>query len=140
MILAMSEENCDRYRILILSSIPVAETDGLFSTIDLWARDLETQCRFATVHLVCPVKSAGAAQTPINSAIKVYSSNTARDEDIAKVVSLVDVVQLPGNIGWRESGLSRRLLGIARRSGKQVVLGVSSNRAKTAWLNSGIEL
>lgn len=123
------------YRILILSPIVVFEQDGAFFTLDLWARDLDVQSRVATVHLLCPITQSPSAGSKLNSAINVHS-NKAGDHDLRELVTQVDVVQLPGNSGWRDSHLARRLLHIAKRAGKTVVLGVSSNRARTAWLNS----
>jgi len=123
-----------RYDILILSPVPACESDGVFRTIDLWARDLEAQCAISTVHLICPVQS-GETGAVINSDIKIHRQDALSDNDLTSIVSQVDVVQL-ANSGWRTSAAARRLLKIARRLRRVVILGVSSNRAKSAWLNS----
>ena len=124
------------YNILILSPIAIFEANGVFFAMDLWARDLEAQARVAGVDLLCPVAKSAAQGTALDPAVRVHSSDAVTDNELIRLVSNVDVVQLPGNAGWRDSGLSRRLVRIAKKLGKRVVLGVSSNRARTAWLNA----
>ena len=126
-----------RYSILILSPIPVYKLNGVCHAMDLWARDLNTQTAVAAVKLICPVlEHADGPVVEIDRHIEVLFETRLNDSDLTKVVSQVDVVQLPGHAGWTRSALARRLLKIAKRLRKPVILGVSSNRAKTAWLNS----
>jgi glycosyltransferase involved in cell wall biosynthesis len=127
-----------KYKILIFSPVPAFESGGVFRTIDLWARDLEAQCAISTVHLICPVQS-GCDGTVINPEIAAYRQEVLSDKDLIDVVSKVDVVQLAIG-GWRSSSIARRLLKISRRLQRIVILGVSSNRAKSAWLNSSNKL
>ena len=52
------------------------------------------------------------------------------------ILSGADYLQIPGNFGWRHMALGRRLLRIARATGIVSLLGISSNRAKSAVLNA----
>ena len=125
------------YSILILSPISVYREDNAFYAMDLWARDLNTQTAVAAVQLICPVlKCADRPGVKLDPRIQAHSDVGLDDNGLAEVVSKVDIVQLPGHTGWTGSRLARRLLRIAKRLGKPVLLGVSSNRARTAWLNS----
>ena len=129
-----------RYKLLILSPIPVLEhSDGLF-TLDLWARDLEGQLGWAHTTLLCPLRKLKtdqpkAALKKLPPELVIYSCETLAEDPLAELVSATDVIQIPGNAGWRGSGYARRLLKAGRRANKIVVVGVSSNRARTAWLN-----
>ena len=80
------------------------------------------------------------AEEPLDPGIQVISHSGLADDDLVMTIGKVDIVQLPGNAGWRASRLGLRILRIAKRMKKPVVLGVSSNRAKTAWLNSSSKL
>jgi glycosyltransferase involved in cell wall biosynthesis len=107
-------------------------------TLDLWARDLEVQADFAHVDLVCPLKepdSGEQAKGKLDPRIRVHAYEKLDDKAIDVVVSAADVVQIPGNFSWKRSASARRLLNAGRRNGKIVILGVSSNRARTARLN-----
>jgi glycosyltransferase involved in cell wall biosynthesis len=124
------------YRLLILSPINVVEAEESFYTLDLWARDLQAQARFAAVDLLCPITKTGYRGAALDADIRVHALDAVSADELSRLVSDVDVVQLPGHAGWRESRLARLLLRIARQSNKSVILGISSNRARTAWLNS----
>jgi glycosyltransferase involved in cell wall biosynthesis len=125
------------YTILLVSPIPVFQDGTSFSTMDLWARDINTQAVLASIRLICPITTESSEdRETLDPAIQVISHSGLTDDDLAKAIDKVDIVQLPGNAGWRASQLGLRILRIAKRMGKPVVLGVSSNRAKTAWLNS----
>jgi glycosyltransferase involved in cell wall biosynthesis len=125
------------YTILIISPITVFADGTSFSTMDLWARDINTQAALASICLICPVAATPAANPqPLDPGIQVVSASGLGDDDLKRIIDTADIVQLPGNAGWRASQLSLRVLRIAKRMKKPVVLGVSSNRAKTAWLNS----
>jgi glycosyltransferase involved in cell wall biosynthesis len=124
------------YRILILSPIAVVEAKHAFFTLDLWARDLQAQVQFAAVDLLCPITKTGYQGAALDASIKVHSLEAVGAGELSRLVSNADVVQLPGHAGWRASHLARRLLRIARQANKIVIVGISSNRARTAWLNS----
>src|SRR5262245_50164659 len=115
----MNSLNC--YRIVILSSIPVFERNGLFSTIELWARDLEEQAKVAEVDLICPgnePETAGTIYREIDRRIRVHAYEKLHKNTLEAIVTAADVVQIPGTSGWRGSRAARRLLKAARRAGK----------------------
>jgi glycosyltransferase involved in cell wall biosynthesis len=130
-----------RFAILIVSPITVFADGASFSTMDLWARDINTQARLASICLVCPIDTTTPANAqPLDPVIHVISDSGLGDDELKRIIDKADIVQIPGNAGWRASRLSLRVLRIAKRMKKAVVLGVSSNRAKTAWLNSSNKL
>jgi glycosyltransferase involved in cell wall biosynthesis len=127
------------YRIVILSPIPVSQTDHAFSTIDLWARDLEKQAEVADVDLICPVRQseeAVSSGTKISPLICIYAYDKLGKSQLDALISRADLIQIPGTSGWKSSTLARHLLRRARKAGKVVILGVSSDRARAALLNS----
>jgi hypothetical protein len=127
------------YRLLLLSPIPVFDQDGVFYAFDLWTRELAKQVEVAKLCLVCPVKGQDKGQQiteQIDQRVRVQSYELLDEISLDAFVSESDVVQIPGGSGWRGSRPARRFLKAARRAGKLVVLGVSSNRARTSWLNS----
>jgi glycosyltransferase involved in cell wall biosynthesis len=127
------------YRIVILSPIPVVKTDHGFCTIDLWARDLEKQAEVASVDLICPMGKMGEtgnAGAEIPSLVRVFAKDKLTIAHLDKLILEADLIQIPGNFGWKSSALARRLLKRAQKARKVVILGVSSDRARTALLNS----
>ena len=124
------------YKILILMPIPVFEENGAFYSMDLWARDINTQATLTTVDLVCPVlgKPTEGPVAKLDPKIKVHS-DICTDAELARIVARVDVVQL-GTSGWLRSRLTRRLLKIAKKTKTTVITGISSDRAKSEWLNA----
>jgi glycosyltransferase involved in cell wall biosynthesis len=127
------------YRIVILSLISVFEQNGEFYTLDLWARDLEVQANFAQVDLICPFKKPNGteqAKKKLEPRIRVHEYEKLDDNALDVIISAADVVQIPGGLTWKQSASARRLLKAGQRNGKIVILGVSSNRARTARLNS----
>lgn len=127
------------YRLGLLSEIPVVEQDGRFWTLDLWAQDLQAQSQaVAALTLMSPALPAapqGWQMLPLPASIRVVALERG-PAAIARAVAEVDVVQLPGNFTWRRSGRARALLRAARRAGKPVVLGISSDRATTMIVNA----
>lgn len=128
------------YRIVLLSPIPAFQHEGMFTTLDLWVRDLAAQAIVSDVDLICPVRM-GEPETPqfnspIGREIRVHDYGKLGSEDLHALLRSADVVQLPGNAGWRHSAAALRLLSMARKCGCKVILGVSSNRAKSALINS----
>jgi hypothetical protein len=126
---------------LIVSPITVFTDGASFSTTDLWARDINTQATLASICLICPVETITPVNAqPLDPGIQVISPSGLRDDDLKRAIDKADIIQIPGNAGWRASRLGLRVLRIAKRIRKPVVLGVSSNRAKTAWLNASNKL
>jgi len=121
--------------ILIVSPIPVARSAGqAWLTLDLWARDVNTQAALIPVTLACPVAAAPSGTTAaLDARIGVVGPEPGALEDAVRAARYV---QLPGNSGWRGSRAARRVLALALRYRKPVFLGISSNRARTAVLNS----
>ncbi|WP_024537048.1 glycosyltransferase [Comamonas badia] len=120
---------------LIVSPIPVLRAGDQWRTLDLWARDVNAQCTQIPVTLVCPVAAQlSHHHAPLAPAIRVIAQD---DRDaLAHAIARARFVQIPGHTGWRNSALARQVLKLARSQGKPVFLGISSNRARTALLNS----
>lgn len=127
------------YKLGLLSEIPVVEHDNRFWTLDLWAKDLQAQVRAVdTLTLFSPISvegSVGGDMLPVPESVRLISLTRSLDA-IAHAVSNVDLVQIPGNFTWRRSHRVRALLRLARRAGKPVVLGISSDRATTMVVNA----
>lgn len=120
---------------LIVSPIPVMRVKDQWHALDLWARDVNTQARQIPVVLVCPVAATlEGSCAPLAEAVCVIPAHDP--QALERAIAQARYIQLPGNSGWRASHLSRRVLRLARRHGKPVFLGISSNRARTALLNS----
>jgi glycosyltransferase involved in cell wall biosynthesis len=127
------------YRLLLFSPITLSEKDGSFYAFDLWARELAKQADVAELCLVSPVKQFETGKQivqQIDPRIRVQPYEQLDKISLDALVDAADVVQVPGTSGWRDSRASRRLLKAARRAGKLAILSVSSNRARTSWLNS----
>lgn len=97
----------------------------------LWAQDLNTLATMADVDLLCPV-SPGVGECPLDPRIKVSDVNAS---DLDRLVAACDVIQLPGNFGWSLSLPGFKLKKLARAHRKPLVVGISSNRARTVWMN-----
>jgi glycosyltransferase involved in cell wall biosynthesis len=120
-------------RVLVYSTIPVRRSGEMYETDSRWAIDIGSQAEIYAIRLVCPVQDhADAGMAVLNSSIKVTPVERAA---IANLVDEADIIQLPGNSGWRASRTIRQLTRLARSRKKPVFLGISSNRAKTAWIN-----
>ena len=128
------------YRLLILSSIPVQWDGQQYSTMDLWAVDLTGQLRQTTnLTLICPVvdqvPSGWTGTAAVPSGIHVVNAGSLNPARAQALVRSTDVVQVHGGGAWTESRLARRLIRIAERQGVKSIVGISSNRARTALLN-----
>ncbi len=128
------------YRLLMLSSIPVHWDGYQYRTMDLWSIDLAEQVRHTNQFvLLCsvvdqaPERWTGSAELP--DGIKVVDTKSLRAGAEYPLVQSVDVVQVHGGGSWGESRLARRLLAAARSLGVKSIVGISSNRARTALLN-----
>ncbi len=127
------------YRLALLSEIPLVEREGRLWTLDLWVKDLQAQADVVrAVTLISPVlrdAPPGWALLPVPEGIKTVRL-PATTATIAAEVRACDVVQVPGNSAWEDAGRSRALARLARRAGKPVVLGISSDRATTHVVNA----
>jgi glycosyltransferase involved in cell wall biosynthesis len=118
---------------LVFSGIPVHETGGAFETDSRWAMDINMQAEYHSVTLLCPVEEFRAPDSaPLRRAINVVRLGT---ENADELIRNVDFVQLPGNNGWRPSRVPRTLQRLAIKQDKTAFVGISSDRAKTAWIN-----
>ena len=127
------------YRLALLSEIPLVQREGRFWTIDLWVKDLQAQVdAVRAVTLFSPVLDKAPADwallplPPTIKAVPLPASASA----IAAEVGACDVVQIPGNSTWKDARRSRAFARAARRAGKAVVLGISSDRATTHVVNA----
>lgn len=127
------------YRLALLSEIPLVEREGRFWTIDLWVKDLQAQVDAVDgVTLFSPVLGTAPADwalLPLPPTIKAVPL-PASASTIAAEVGACDVVQIPGNSTWKDARRSRAFARAARRAGKPVVLGISSDRATTHVVNA----
>ena len=125
-------------RILLCSPIPVTPHEGGWRTIDLWARDVNAQSDQADIVLLCPVVTGPIEDgAPLDPAIEIVDErHLSGDPMLEQKVEWSTAIQLPGNGGWRMARRFRPLLRTARARGKAVFLGITSNRARTAILNS----
>jgi len=118
---------------LILSLIRVKKTGEGFEADNKWAQDLNMQAERHAITLLCPIVDCDAPNFGLlNSEIKVAELGNS---DVHQLIKQADFIQLPGNSGWRRSAVSRNLMRFAARERKPVFLGISSDRAKTAWIN-----
>jgi glycosyltransferase involved in cell wall biosynthesis len=129
------------YHMMMLSSIPVAWDGSAFKTLDLWAVDLADQVKFTqSLKLICPVREklptdwSGMAAIP--PGIEVISMDVISPRSLAVAMSGCDIVQVHGGGSWRESTMCLSLMKEARRINIKTIVGISSNRARTALLNS----
>ena len=129
------------YRLALLSPIACLRHGGTFETLDLWHRDLEAQLGVIdALLLLAPIIEVApkddVTRLPLPPSIHVVDPSTVDDAGLDALLRGVDVVQLPGNDDWRRASNARRVLASARRARRVVVLGISSNRARTARLNA----
>jgi glycosyltransferase involved in cell wall biosynthesis len=120
-----------RPKILLHSLIPAHRSCGIYGASALWAQDVNTLAAMADIHLLCPVHE-GDGECSLDTRIQVSELHSA---DLGVLVAGCDVIQVPGTFGWSQSRHSFRLKEIARDCGKPMVVGISSNRARTAWMN-----
>lgn len=129
------------YRLLMLSTIPVYWDGHIHRTMDLWAVDLAGQLRHTRgLQLICPVVETPppgwTGMAPLPEGVDVVSLASASAECIDRALRTVDLVQVHGGGGWFESWLGRQLVTKARKLGVKSIVGLSSNRARTALMNS----
>lgn len=128
-------------RTLLLSYIPATKShDGLaWQTQALWAHDINANAGFLDIDLLCPVKSHGPTSpdmTPLKPNIVVHDLDSISADKLRNLVAQADFVQVPGNFTWKKSLTARRLLHMAKRSKTIGIVGISSNRARTAIMNA----
>ena len=129
------------YALLLYSPIPVFLVGSVYQTLDLWQVDLAAQAAVCSkVRLLCPIASGRpshwASTRPLPAALEIVDVGSPSASDLEQLLHGIDVVQVPGNGGWRVSRLARQLVHAARRRGIKTIVGISSNRARAAFLNS----
>ncbi len=120
--------------VLIVSPIAVARDEGGWHTLDLWARDVNAQAARIPVTLICPISAV--VEGSIDRLAPQVAVLGLDAPQLEQAVASARYIQLPGNAGWRGARLARQVLALARRHDTPVFLGISSNRARTALLNS----
>ena len=131
------------FRLLLHSPIPVIRRGESWSTLDLWAVDLDGQRQAArSVTLLCPVRHdvpfGWQSVAPLPAGVTVVDVDALDAAGIDSLVATCDVVQTYGGQGWRGSATCRQLVRVARRRGVASIVGLSSNRARTALLNGSL--
>ncbi len=129
------------YSLCILSPIPVVRKSSGFATLDLWARDLDAQISHLTsLKLICPVVDSQpinwSAVESLNKSITVFPAQELPVMDIRSALSECDIVQLPGGQSWHDSWGARQILRVCSNTRVKIVIGISSNRVRTAILNT----
>ena len=129
------------YRLALLSPIPVVCTDRGFSTLDLWAVDLAEQLQVtSSLVLICPMlsnlPSEWSGHSLLPEGIQIINSKELHTESQSELLKECDVVQVFGGQNWRASRLGYNLISEAKRQGVTSIVGLSSNRARTALMNT----
>ena len=129
------------YRLALLSAIPLVPQGAGFASLDLWVRDLQAQVGCTPqVTLFSPVQPQPPADWPgmqaLPDGIRVVDTQRLSDADLQQALRACDVVQLPGNFTLRKSAQARRFARAARRLGLPVIVGISSDRARTLVMNA----
>jgi glycosyltransferase involved in cell wall biosynthesis len=129
------------FALCLLSPIPVVKNGIGFQTLDLWVRDLEVQLSHTSrIKLLCPL-----LQSPLSSlgaldflpaGIEVVPLEELSGAGVSSAIAGCDVVQVPGVQSWGASRIGRQLIRAARQIGIKSVVGISSNRARSAQLNA----
>lgn len=128
------------YNLILYSTIPACLVEGRYSTLPLWARDLEAQAEVADqVTLICPVTEAetpeGLAAVPAGVTV-TPAPRTLNLAEARRLVHGMDIVQVPGTQPLWRAPLARPLLRAGKIEGAVGIVGISSNRAKTALQNA----
>ena len=61
---------------------------------------------------------------PVDAGIDITDAARVTPSALDQVVAQADVVEVPGNFGWRDAALSRRVMGLAKRHGTLCILGI----------------
>lgn len=127
--------------IMIYTQIPVVKEEG-YKTLDLWAKDLNAQVNEGiAITLLCEsvshAPSGWQGVADLNPAIKVIEivKGSKSVKDLLSGIK-ADVLQVPGNMTWGGSRISRQIVNFAKSNRLPVIVGISSNRAKTQILNA----
>ena len=128
------------FTLLIISPLSVMTENGrTYTTIDLWARDLAAQKQVAKrVCVVCPLGDPSEGHyVPVPDGVQIVTYDQVSTKDqLRALVSRYDVVQVgAGMPSWR-ANIMLAAATAARECERCLILGVSSNRAKTAILNA----
>ena len=137
----LTSQQVSIYRLLLTSDIPVYKTQKGFVTLDLWARDLEGQCDvIGPSTLVCPIIDLLPQRddlTLVPIGITVLNAKGFTDPNmIQELIKNFDVVQVPGSKTRWAAGLALNFTHAAQVVQRCLILGISSNRAKTTLINA----
>jgi glycosyltransferase involved in cell wall biosynthesis len=107
-------------------------------------RDIEQQLSSVErLVLFCPVRDSEATdsrsasdEATIPSGVEIVDSACCTGLELRAFIARCDLIQIPGNFSWRESAVIRTYTRLASAQNKPVVLGISSNRARTSVMNS----
>jgi glycosyltransferase involved in cell wall biosynthesis len=134
----MSEEIESRYRLLIVTTIPVVREGDGYSSLDLWVRDLEAQ-REVVSELCVVAPLATEHRQPrkrIPADIRILTEGSVRGRlAVDEAVRGYDVIQV-GAGSRRQSAIPLRFARSARSQERCLILGISSNRAQATILNA----
>jgi len=129
------------YRLALLSAVPLIRGEYCYRSLDLWVRDLEAQIGVVSeLVLFAPVDAANGANVghvaAVPAELLVAHLNRLDAAMLRRDLAGGDVVQLPGNFTLGKSAMARRFARVARKVGKPVIVGISSDRAKTSLMNA----
>lgn len=127
------------YRLVIISPVPVHSKEGQYQSLDLWIEDLQANLAYAkAITIVCPRATESIESSklmPSNIAV-VFEDQLNTDADIKALISNHDVVSIGvGRPQW-QMGVAFNIAKISRKLHKCIIIGVSSNRAKTTTMNA----
>lgn len=124
----------------MISKIPVVGDANGYLTMDLWAKDINTNCQYVkSVDLVCPVEKKTNREVSgaiLDNRISVHDVLSIQNSKLEELVRNADVVQVYGNFTWRQSKVARIMVRYANKYNKLSVVSISSNRAKTNVMNA----
>lgn len=125
-------------RLLIVSPIAVARVAEGWESLDLWVRDLEAQREVVgSLGLVAPQGSRAGTTARLPEDVRVVPvESLASAASLDALLADFDVVQLGAGYPLWRAGTALRFARAARRAGRCLILGVSSNRAATTILNA----
>lgn len=129
------------YTLGLLSPIPVIRNGEVLQTLDLWVRDLQVQITHTSrLKLFCPLLKAPPANwssmAVLPQGIELVPIRNLRGPEISSAIADCDVVQVPGGQGWYEARVARQFVRKAHLLGIKCIVGISSNRARSALLNA----
>ena len=123
--------------LLIDSPVPVYSVAGRLYTLDLWVHDLQTTKLFySRVGVIANVIHVVELNAPEYIDLPPTIQCFPRNSHALRQVRKFDLIQLNGNIKFSSSLFSAMLFFCAKLRSKKIVMGISSNRAKTHLMNT----